>query len=106
VKETLRAKAYLRYMDDTLFFGPDLATLGVWHDAVRAEVEGPLKLELKPSATRKGGVEHGLPFLGFRVWPQQIRLDRRGARRLARKLRALHREVAAGRLSEADRPGW
>jgi hypothetical protein len=40
-------------------------------------------------------------FLGFRIWPAQIRLDGARARRFRRRFRRLEADLAAGRI-DAD----
>ena len=100
VKETLRVRGYLRYMDDLLLFGDDQARLWRRHREVRRFVEQELRLELKREATVLAPVSEGVPFLGFRVWPGVVRLDRKRARRLGRRLRSLQRGIDRGVLDE------
>ena len=88
-------------MDDMLLFAPDRPTLWRWHRAIDAFVTDRLHLELKAEATRVAPVADGVPYLGFRIWPAQIRLDGRRARRLRRRLRSVERRRAAGALDDA-----
>lgn len=75
------------------------------HDAyehILEFVERDLKLTLKSEATVHAPVSEGIPFLGLRLWPQVIRLDGSGKRRLIRALRSGAEGLAAGRLIEND----
>ena len=84
---------YVRYMDDLLCFGETAEVLR----GVEAWATGSLRalrLEVKTEATRRGPVHAGVPFLGFRLWPALTRLDGTRKRRLARRLRAVERELA------------
>ncbi len=86
---------YTRYMDDLLFIVPDRATARALEAAcIRFLAERRL-LEVKAEATRRGPVSSGVPFLGFRIWPDHIRLDRHRKRRLGRRLKSVQRELAA-----------
>ncbi len=91
VRRTLRAPAYVRYMDDMLCFGPDKVAVRQWRDGVEAFAARELSLRLRPDAERLGPVRVGVPFLGFRVWPGLVRFDAARARRLRRRLRGLSR---------------
>lgn len=99
-RRTLRVGGLVRYMDDVLLLGPDRATMRGWREDVRRFVSQRLGLTVKESATRLIPVEIGVPFLGFRVWERQIRLDGARVRRLRRRLRTLDRAVAERRIDE------
>ncbi|MBU1896166.1 reverse transcriptase/maturase family protein [Myxococcota bacterium] len=91
IKQGLQVRGYVRYMDDMLLFGPDKATLKGWRAAVEGFVTEHLHLRLRPQAERLGPVRNGVPFLGFRIWPQLIRLDGARSRRVRRRLKLLSR---------------
>ena len=95
----------LRYMDDVLVFADDKAAL--WEAAlIAAEVcEGRLGLTLKRRATVVAPVTEGIPWLGFRVFPGLVRVDRYGRRRFGRRLSTSLRRAAHGPLAEAAEVG-
>ena len=71
VKETLRAKRYLRYVDDICIIGSQPAEL---HD-IAAAIVGKLTelgLTVHPFKTRIAPISMGVPFLGYIVWPTSI----------------------------------
>ncbi len=87
VKENLRIKGFVRYMDDLVFFARDRESLY----ALRGETEGylfdRLALRVKPEATMINTALHGLPFLGVRIFPSLIRIRRENFKRSFRKLK-------------------
>jgi hypothetical protein len=88
-----------RYMDDVVFWG-DRSVL----DRIRArasEVLGTLRLRMKLGG-EWNRCEQGVPFLGFVVYPDRLRLGEAGRKRLRRKLRVLERGRRNGRVSEAE----
>jgi len=102
IKEKLRAPGYVRYMDDFLVFSDSKSFLRDAHERIREFVENDLKLKLKSEATVHAPVSEGIPFLGLRLWPQLLRLDGSGKRRLIRALRSGAERVIDGRLAEED----
>lgn len=98
LKERLRVKGYLRYMDDLLLFADDKPTLHEGLAAIRQFLRDPLRLELKETATVLAPVTEGIPFLGFRIYPGVVRLKPRTVRRFRRQVRGRERAYRAGRL--------
>lgn len=98
VLQTLRVPHYLRYMDDMLFLGN--------HEILhRARNEAPAILEGFGLVPKGGGILNrcalGVPFLGFTLYPDRLRLDRRGRRRLRRRWKAVEKAFEQGRIGEA-----
>ena len=98
LKEKQRIKGYIRYMDDMLVFASDKSTLHHHLVVIRQFLDERLCLQLKESALLLMPVTEGIPFLGFRVWPNLVRLDRRSLRRLRRKLRSAEQAYMNGRI--------
>ncbi len=103
VKETLRARRYLRYMDDLLMFADDKATLHGWSAGISDFAGSRLGLALKPSATVVAPVSEGAPFLGLRIWPSVVRLGGKRRRRFISMLRKADAAMHGG-SSEAALP--
>ena len=83
----LKPVGMVRYMDDVVLLGDSkVAVRAMVGAATRRLVQ--LGLEEKRSARRVAPVHIGVPFLGFRVWPRTIRLDRAARHRLMQKLRS------------------
>jgi len=94
--------AWMRYMDDMYLFGDDLPVLEAQLHYLLGVLAVRLKQREKQSVRRIGPVSAGVPALGFRVWPQRVRLDGARRRRFLGTLRGLERGVREGVLSEAE----
>lgn len=64
IKERLRIKYYVRYMDDFILLHPDRKYLEKCQAAIAAELI-KIKMELHPDKTRIFPISDGLRFLGF-----------------------------------------
>lgn len=87
VKEDLKAKQYLRFVDDFALFSDDRGFLVEARQAIEDYLAG-LRLKIHPIKSQCFEARQGATFLGFRVFPDQIRVRsenlRRGRRRLHR----------------------
>ncbi len=98
VKEELRCKAYIRYMDDMILWASTKTTLRDALKGIQTQME-QLSLVLKPAQLNQ--CQFGLPVLGYRVYPeQQVRLGKRAKRRFIKQIEDLDQAYAAGLLSE------
>ena len=100
VKGTLCVPGYVRYMDDSVLWSKSRGELKEHFKRVDGFLETGLKLALKPEALNR--VEMGMPFLGARLFPTCVRLNRQGCRRFVAKLAHLEGEYAAGRLGSLE----
>lgn len=98
-KRELKCRAYVRYADDFLLFGDDLATLHAWHTELRAFAAERLRLHLHERKCQVYPTRTGVPFLGFRHFPTHRRLKRENVVRFRRRLRVLQRDYATGAIS-------
>jgi len=88
IKEQFGVADFIRYMDDIVLFANDKAALKHQMAQIRDFVEQELGLKLKDKDTRLSPMVHGFPFLGFRIYPDQIRLTQTRRKRLKSKLKA------------------
>lgn len=100
VKDVLRVKGYLRYMDDFILFGRDKPGLHVLKAEISGFLHDRLKLQLKERATVISPCYAGLPFLGFHIFPGLIRVKSENKRRMSRKLETRGREFNRGIIDE------
>ncbi len=109
VKRVLRCEGYLRYVDDFLLFAPDKHTLHGWRREIIAFL-ATLRLTLHEARAAVLPATAGIPFLGFRVYPDHRLLRRRNAVAFARRYRALRADYAAGSIPferlNASVQGW
>lgn len=87
VKRELQCRGYVRYVDDLLLFANDRETLWAWRAAV-VEQLARLRLTIHADSAQVKPVAHGIPFLGFVVYPTHRLLKRRKGIAFARRLRA------------------
>jgi hypothetical protein len=82
---------YLRYMDDFICFSQCKSSLKERLTDIRLFAATNLKLELKEKVTTLAPVSDGIGFLGFRVYPRLIRIQRPNLNRMRKKVRLLER---------------
>lgn len=100
VKRRLRCSAYLRYVDDFLLFADDKPALWAWREAIIDRL-ARLRLTLHEGRAQVYPVSEGVPFLGFRVYPDHRRLKSPRGHAFHRRLRRLVGRCHAGALPPA-----
>ena len=110
IKEKLRAKLYIRYMDDFLIISDDIEYLA---DCMSKIIEklGELKFEVNPKKTKIYPLSDGIEFLGFKfsvtetgkvlmmVKPKNVKNQRKKLRRLVAK--AKRGEISKEKVDES-----
>jgi len=76
VKRELRCEAYVRYVDDFLLFGDDLEKLYQWREVIFQKMAS-LRLTLHEESALVFATQSGVPFLGFRNFPNHRRVKSR-----------------------------
>lgn len=99
VKASGLGRRYLRYMDDMVVWGTQ--------DQLKnfRELAIPFLNKRKLSVKDNGqwnSCRLGVPFLGFVIFPDRVRLNRNGRKRLRRKLRQLKTEYPANQLESVE----
>lgn len=109
VQRELKCHGYERYVDDFLLFADDKPTLHHWRQAV-IDFAATLRLTLHEPEAAVFPVETGIPFLGWRIYPDHLRLKRRNGVAFQRRLARSTRQLAAREISldqfEAIIQGW
>ena len=93
VKDDMRVKGYVRYVDDFLLFANDKSELA----DRRSEIErllNRLRLRLHPHKNTILPVDQGIRFLGYRVFPTHRLLAKENVRRFRRRVRKMQRQYA------------
>jgi RNA-directed DNA polymerase len=100
VTRQLGCGAYVRYMDDMVVWHSEKSRLKEVMARVN-DVLMELGLSFKeiPYLNR---TRHGMDFLGHRIFPDRVILNRRSRVRFEQKLVAIHASVAAGELTEDE----
>jgi len=100
VKESLRVRGYVRYMDDMILWHADLGQLRAMHQQCNDFARESLGLKFKPSDARRTSA--GMEFLGCRIWPTHMELNRRSKRRWRCRVKVLARAERLGLISESE----
>lgn len=94
IKETLKIPGYVRYMDDLVLWHDDKKYLQQAGLEFQCFSQGALKLTLKPFCLNRNS--HGLPFLGYLIYPQKIHLSPRSRSRFIKKLKIYENKLLSG----------
>jgi retron-type reverse transcriptase len=101
VKEDLKIRRYLRYVDDFALFSNDREELQAARLAIENYLAG-LRVKIHPIKSQLFRTRHGANFLGFRVLPDRIRLRAANLRRIRRALDVLQADFVADRVTLGD----
>lgn len=76
IKEKLKVKKYVRYMDDFVIIEDDIEKIKNFKEEIEKYLENNLELKLKKSATYVNKVDNGISFCGVRIFKNLIRVRR------------------------------
>lgn len=86
VKHKLKAKYYIRYVDDFVILHRDKKMLEKWKTEIDNFLDENLKIELHPEKSRIIYLKNGMTLLGFRVFYHHKLLKKSNARRIWKRL--------------------
>jgi retron-type reverse transcriptase len=101
VKEQLKCKAYVRYVDDFALFSDDFDYLTNCRQQIEDFLE-KLRLKIHPIKSQLFQTKFGASFLGFRIFKSKIRVRNQNLQRGRRRIRRLQRDYAHGKISLED----
>jgi len=101
VKQTLGCRFYIRYCDDFVAFGNDKERLGETKDRI-AEYLETVRLRLHPAKCRVYRTDEGVDFLGYRIYPEYMRVRKSNVKRFRKKLRIMVRQYKEGSIGLQD----
>lgn len=90
---------YVRYMDDVVIWRDQTAIAEIRASAYREASR--LHLEVKHGGEWNRCVR-GVPFLGFVIYPDRVRVGRQARKRLRRKFRVIRKRFADAQMSEGE----
>ncbi len=99
VKQTLGFRAYVRYMDDFILFSNDPVDLKEALKKIEQFVRMQLQLRVKPQSVQINNVTHGIPFLGYRIFPQLLRIRRENLKRCLKGIEKTNQAYIKGKIS-------
>jgi len=97
----LKARVYVRYVDDFIVFDDDKARLREILEGIRRFLL-TLRLDLHAGKSRIHRTADGLSFPGWRVFPDRCRLARENVLRFRRRMRHLETEFDRGAVEWKD----
>ncbi|MFB2934946.1 reverse transcriptase domain-containing protein [Aerosakkonemataceae cyanobacterium BLCC-F154] len=101
VKEQIKAKKYIRYVDDFALFSDDWEFLAQARIAIENYLAS-LRLKIHPVKSQLFETKQGANFLGFRILTDRIRVRTENLRRARRRLRRMQRDFAQGKIGEPE----
>jgi len=101
VKEKLKVKAYLRYVDDMVLLSNSKQQLHEWHQDIIDKLD-EVRLKIHPRKANVFMAKKGVDILGYHVYPDYCLLRNDNGHRFARKLRKFSQMYAIGELNWND----
>jgi len=98
VKQNLKAKYYIRYVDDFVILHHDKGVLSEYQRKINLFLSRNLELELHPDKSRITTLHRGICFLGFKIFYYHRLLKKSNARKMRRKLQDLKKEYCFGNV--------
>lgn len=98
VKEQLKIKKYVRYVDDFALFNDNWQFLAEARIAIE-EYLATLRLKIHPIKSQLFKTKDGANFLGFRILPDRIRVRTENLRRARRRLKRLQTDYGDGKIN-------
>ncbi|MEB3189178.1 MAG: RNA-directed DNA polymerase [Snowella sp.] len=109
VKETLKARHYLRYVDDMALFSNNPDELKTAKTQISHALQS-LRLKLHPNKSQLSPTQQGANFVGFRILPDRTRVRNDNLQRGRRRLKHLQQAIYKGSISPEEEyqrlQGW
>ena len=102
IKDHIGVRGYLRYMDDFVLFGNTKKYLSDLKINIEQFLADRLSLTLKAGATCLNRSNHGLSFLGMRIFPGIIRIRSENRRRSLKRMRHKFEKWVDGIIDEEE----
>lgn len=100
LKEELHASGVVRYMDDVLLFADDKNVLKTWLKLYCEYLSSELQLQVHTPILNK--CRYGIPFLGYVVYQDRLRLNRRSKLRFEENMSILAVKAFNNEISERE----
>jgi RNA-directed DNA polymerase len=98
IKEELKIKCYVRYMDDMVVWNNDKAVLKSWKNQIEDFLVCNLQLKLKPPLLNY--CSRGMPFLGYKVFSENLQLTQRSKLRFIKKAKTIQNDYEQQKQTE------
>ena len=101
IKQSLGYQAYVRYMDDFILFSDDPQELKHALKQIEQFVQQQLDLRIKPQSVQLNRVSHGIPYLGYRIFPKLLRIRRENLKRCLKGIEKTEQAYIKGKIGAA-----
>lgn len=106
IKHHLRAKYYIRYVDDFIILHESKEQLEFWLKEIIRTLNLRLRLEIHPDKTKVSELSKGVDFVGFRNFYYQRLLRKRNLFHIKKRLRSfLNGDISPKNFNEILQ-GW
>ncbi len=102
VKHKLKAKYYIRYVDDFVILHEDEYTLRKWKGEINKFLNSSLKLDLHPEKSQVMELGHGITFLGFRVFRDYKLLKKSNSKRIWKRLEKFRQGYNENKITSSE----
>ena len=106
VKHQLKAKYYIRYVDDFVLLHTSRNKLKKWKSKINKFLTEKLKIELHPDKSRIIPLSRGVDFVGFRNFANFKLLRKRNIRKMNRKIWLFKEGQKEFRSLTESHQGW
>ncbi|KHO47418.1 MAG: RNA-directed DNA polymerase [archaeon GW2011_AR5] len=102
VKHNLRARFYIRYLDDFVILHDKKVVLEWWKSRIDEFLKNSLKLELHPDKSKIYALHSGANFLGFRIFYHHKLLKKSNLRSMNLRMEELAEDYKNGNISQGE----
>jgi len=106
IKQELKAKYYLRYVDDFVILHSSKEQLKIWKQEIGKFLKEKLNLELHPDKSRIISLERGIDFVGFRNFLHHKLLRKRNIRKMRKKIEQFSKSKLTYKKMTEIYQGW
>ncbi len=106
IKQKLKSKFYLRYVDDFVILHKSKKQLQIWKNQIEIFLKQKLKLELHPDKSKIISLSRGVDFVGFRIfWKHKLIRKRSVIKMFVSIRRWIEKELSLEKIKEIFQ-GW
>ncbi len=106
IKEQLKCRYYVRYMDDIVICHSDRAFLQIVHKEIERYAENTLRLTFHPNKVIIKPIHKGVPFLGYILYPHYTRLRQSTVKRCKLRIKKYNKRNSSPKTMESSYMAW
>jgi hypothetical protein len=106
VKHKLRAKYYIRYVDDFVILHQSKYQLEMWREEINPFLQNTLSIELHPDKSKVISLSKGIDFVGFRLFYYHKLLRKRNINKIKVNVNNLDMEIIDNKKFLEIFNGW